>query len=94
MQPMRIEHLILRYGTKFRARKELYFVPKQTNISESEKSKVFIVCNFAGRLKFYMLALVAQWIERLPPEQEVEGSNPFKGTFLLAYPLQRVDHFY
>ena len=22
-------------------------------------------------------APVAQWIERLPPEQEVEGSNPF-----------------
>lgn len=44
--------------------------------------------------KFHMSALVAQWIERLPPEQEVEGSNPFKGTFLLAYPLQRVDHFY
>lgn len=41
-----------------------------------------------------MLALVAQWIERLPPEQEVEGSNPFKGTFLLAYPLQRVDLIY
>ena len=23
---------------------------------------------------------VAQWIERLPPEQEVEGSNPFTPT--------------
>lgn len=41
-----------------------------------------------------MSALVAQWIERLPPEQEVEGSNPFKGTFLLAYPLQRVGFIY
>jgi len=30
----------------------------------------------------------------LPPEQEVEGSNPFKGTFLLAYPLQRVGFIY
>ena len=51
MQPMRIEHLILRYGTKFRARKELYFVPKQMNVSESEKSKVFIVCDFVGASK-------------------------------------------
>ena len=25
-------------------------------------------------------APVAQWIERLPPEQEVEGSNPFGRT--------------
>lgn len=41
-----------------------------------------------------MSALVAQWIERLPPEQEVEGSNPFKGTFLLAYPLQRIGFIY
>ena len=41
-----------------------------------------------------MSALVAQWIERLPPEQEVEGSNPFKGTFLLVYPLQRVGLIY
>ena len=91
---MRIERLILRCGTKFRAHKELYFVPKQTNVSESEKSKVLSSEALSGRLKFHMLALVAQWIERLPPEQEVEGSNPFKGTFLLVYPLQRVDHFY
>ena len=27
-------------------------------------------------------APVAQWIERLPPEQEVEGSNPFGRIFL------------
>ncbi len=26
------------------------------------------------------VALVAQWIERLPPEQEVVGSNPIEGT--------------
>ena len=25
-------------------------------------------------------ARVAQWIERLPPEQKVEGSIPFAGT--------------
>lgn len=30
---------------------------------------------------------VAQWIERLPPEQKVVGSNPIKPTFdfLLSY---------
>ncbi len=55
-------------------------MPKQTNVSESEKSKVLSSEALSGRLKFHMLALVAQWIERLPPEQEVEGSNPFKGT--------------
>lgn len=55
-------------------------MPKQTNVSESEKSKVLSSATLLGHLKFYMLALVAQWIERLPPEQEVEGSNPFKGT--------------
>ena len=27
-------------------------------------------------------ALVAQGIERLPPEQKVVGSNPIEGTFL------------
>lgn len=27
-----------------------------------------------------ILARVAQWIERLPPEQKVEGSIPFAGT--------------
>ena len=26
------------------------------------------------------MARVAQWIERLPPEQKVEGSSPFAGT--------------
>lgn len=26
--------------------------------------------------------LVAQWIERLPPEQKVVGSNPIKPTFV------------
>ncbi len=29
----------------------------------------------------YQFARVAQWIERLPPEQEVTGSNPVAGTF-------------
>jgi hypothetical protein len=27
-----------------------------------------------------IFARVAQWIERLPPEQKVEGSIPFAGT--------------
>ena len=35
---------------------------------------------------FSSCGLVAQWIERLPPEQKVVGSNPIKPTFdFLAY---------
>lgn len=30
--------------------------------------------------KVEALGFVAQWIERLSPEQKVEGSNPFKPT--------------
>lgn len=30
---------------------------------------------------FSSCGLVAQWIERLPPEQKVVGSNPIKPTF-------------
>src|SRR5699024_3958761 len=30
-------------------------------------------------------APVAQWIERLPPEQKVVGSNPAGGTFLCSH---------
>ena len=41
-----------------------------------------ITCQFAR---------VAQWIERLPPEQEVTGSNPVAGTFS---PRARVRGFF
>ena len=33
-------------------------------------------------------ARVAQWIERLPPEQKVEGSIPFAGTLVSTRALR------
>src|SRR5699024_11385950 len=40
-------------------------------------------------------ASVAQWIERLPPEQKAEGSIPFRGTNEIAGPgTSRARYFF
>lgn len=36
-----------------------------------------------------LVAAVAQWIERFPPEEEVGGSNPFsRASYAAAYRLR------
>ena len=47
----------------------------------SKRAQLFLQCILTSVYTFSSCGLVAQWIERLPPEQKVVGSNPIKPTF-------------
>ena len=60
----------------------LCFAPNVGNFSRVWRGmQVFPLRIPTSVYTFSSCGLVAQWIERLPPEQKVVGSNPIKPTF-------------
>ncbi len=60
----------------------LCFAPNARNFSRVWRvMQVFPLSIPTSVYTFSSCGLVAQWIERLPPEQKVVGSNPIKPTF-------------
>lgn len=44
-----------------------------------------MLVRFLNTFYKFDIALIAQWIERYPPEVKVAGSNPAKCTYFLCY---------
>ena len=61
-------------------------MPKQTNVSESEKSKVFIICIFVGASKISYASPCSSVDRALASGARSRRFESFQGHFLLAYP--------